>query len=128
MNTPIKILVVDDEKGFLSLMGDVLTGLGYDIIQAEDGKQAREIVDSEPVDLIISDIFMPTMDGFRFHSYVREFSDGHDIPFIFVSGYDDERTRGAIVDPELDYFFPKSTPVENILSLIEKLANERKPA
>jgi CheY-like chemotaxis protein len=121
----MRILLVDDEKGFLNVMGEVLRDCGYEILPAEDGKQARELLEMEKVDLIISDVFMPTLDGVRFHSYVREFTDVPDIPFIFVSGYDDEHTRNLVVNSEVDFFFPKTTPVDTIIALIEKLRHER---
>jgi CheY-like chemotaxis protein len=121
----MRILLVDDEKGFLNVMGEVLRESGYDTVLAEDGKQARELLESEKVDLIISDVFMPTLDGPRFHSYVREFTAVPDTPFIFVSGYDDEHTRSLVVNSDIDFFFSKTTPMDTILSLIEKLKHTR---
>jgi len=117
----MKILLVDDEQGFLNVMGEVLRNAGYETLLAEDGKQARELLEMEKVDLIISDVFMPTLDGMRFHSYVREFTDVPDIPFIFVSGYDDEHTRNLVINSEIDFFFSKTIPVDTIIALIEKL-------
>jgi DNA-binding response OmpR family regulator len=117
----MKILLVDDEKGFLSVMGDMLRAQGYQVLLAEDGKAAREVLEVEKVDLIISDVFMPTLDGARFHSYVRDFTDCSDVPFIFMSGYDDEQTRNLVVDPKLDYFFAKTTPVDEVLRFIATL-------
>jgi DNA-binding response OmpR family regulator len=117
----MKILLVDDEQGYLNVMGDILHQHGHEVVLAEDGKQAREALDMERVDLIISDVFMPTLDGVRFHSYVREFTDSHDLPFVFVSGYDDENTRTLVKDPEKDFFFSKSTPIETIISFIDQL-------
>ncbi len=116
----MKILLVDDEKGFLNVMGEVLRDSGYETLLAEDGKQARELLEMEKVDLIISDVFMPTLDGVRFHSYVREFTDVPDIPFIFVSGYDDQHTKNLVENSAIDFFFAKTTPVEMILATIEK--------
>lgn len=117
----MKILVVDDNKGFLDVMGDFLKEYGYEVILAEDGKQAREILEEEKVDLIISDVFMPNLDGSRFHSYVREFTDAAHVPFIFISGYDDEHTRKVVVDSAIDFFVSKTAPVETIVSLIERI-------
>jgi CheY-like chemotaxis protein len=117
----MRILVVDDEKGFLDVMGDLLKDYGYEVLLAEDGKQAREFLEVEKVDLIISDVFMPTLDGVRFHSYVREFTEARDVPFIFISGYDDEQTRSVVVNSKIDFFLSKTAPVENILNLIESL-------
>ncbi len=114
----MKILLVDDERGFLNAMGDVLRLSGHDV-SAENGKQARESLEFDNVDLIVSDVFMPTLDGVRFHDYVREFTDSQDVPFIFMSGYDDEQTRNLVVNPAIDFFFSKTTPVEKVLALIE---------
>ncbi len=121
----MKILLVDDERGFLNVMGDVLRIHGYDVVLAENGKQARESLEFDKVDLIVSDVFMPTLDGARFHDYVREFTDAQDVPFIFMSGYDDEHTRNLVIDPAIDYFFSKTTPIDQILNLIEKLKTAR---
>ena len=119
----MRILLVDDEESFLSVMGRVLREHGYDVVLAEDGKKAREALDGEKIDLIISDVFMPTLDGVRFHSYVREFTDAKDVPFIFISGYDDEHTRGLAKESPRDYFLSKTTPLEDIVALIEKVKN-----
>lgn len=121
----MKILLVDDEKGYLNVMGDLLRDRGYEVVLAEDGKQAREHLELERVDVIISDVFMPTLDGARFHSYVRDFTDAHDVPFIFVSGYDDDHTRSLVTDAKLDFFFSKTTPVDDIVALVEKLKTEK---
>lgn len=125
----MRILVVDDNQGFLQLMGTLLRDYGYDVCLAEDGKQARELLEQEPVDLVISDVYMPTLDGVRFHSYVREFMDAGELPFIFVSGYDDAHTRALVRDSARDFFFSKTTPLEKIIELIEHLrpALERTP-
>ena len=121
----MKILLVDDEKGYLNVMGDILRQHGYEVLLAEDGKQARESLELATVDLIISDVFMPTLDGVRFHSYVREFTDAQDVPFIFVSGQEDENTRTLVIDPQKDFFFSKITPVETIVAFIDKLKASR---
>lgn len=117
----MRILLVDDEHGFLDVMGEVLRNAGHTVIVAFDGKAARELLEEENVDVIMSDVFMPTLDGARFHSYVREFSQNADIPFIFISGYDDQRTRALVMDPTKDFFFSKTTPVDTILKLLDSL-------
>ena len=117
----MRILLVDDEEGFLNIMESVLREHGHDVVKAQDGKQAREALEGDKMDLIISDVFMPTLDGVRFHSFVRELTDSKDVPFIFISGYDDEHTRGLAAESPNDYFLGKTTPMEDILALIEKV-------
>src|SRR5271169_6797303 len=117
----MRILIIDDEVDFLTIMESVLRGKGYDVVKAEDGKQAREAMEGEKIDLILSDVFMPTLDGVRFHSFVREFTDAKDVPFIFISAYDDERLRALAAESTNDYFLRKPVPVEDILALIDKV-------
>ena len=126
----MRILVVDDNQGYLNVMGDLLRDYGYEVFLAGDGKQAREFLEDQTVDLIISDVFMPTLDGSRFHSYVREFTDSGNVPFIFVSGFDDAHTRKLVLDSRIDFFVSKTAPVETIVDLIERVkANlQAKPA
>ena len=123
----MKILVVDDNRQFLDLVGRLLTDEGFEVLKAEDGKEARELLEMEQIDLIISDVLMPTLDGNRFHSYVREFTEARDIPFIFVSGYDDENTRKLVSDSDVDFFFSKTTPFEEVILLIRRMMESRSP-
>lgn len=116
----MRILIADDNEDFLKVIEELLKAHGYTPLLARDGKQAREFLEGESVDAIISDVFMPTLDGVRFHSYVREFLGYRDIPFIFMSGYDDPYTQSAIEDSSLDFFVSKMTPVSEIIALLER--------
>jgi two-component system, chemotaxis family, chemotaxis protein CheY len=117
----MRILLVDDDEGFLNTMEGVLGEKGHDVVRAQDGKQAREALEGEKIDLIISDVFMPTLDGVRFHSFVRAFTDARDVPFIFISGYDDKHLRDLAAESPKDYFLRKPAPIEDILALIDKV-------
>jgi CheY-like chemotaxis protein len=57
------ILIVDDEPDIIQVFGDILTGEGYRVISATGGMAALEIFKTEFMDLIITDIRMPGMDG-----------------------------------------------------------------
>ena len=103
----MRILIIDDEVDFLTIMESVLRGKGYDVVKAQDGKQAREALEGEKIDLILSDVFMPTLDGIRFHSFLWEYTDSRDVPFIFISAYDDEHLRALAADSPIDFFLRK---------------------
>ncbi len=117
----MRILLVDDEQTYLRLLGDVLQDYGHTVITASDGKQACERLECENPDLIISDVFMPLLDGARFYSFVREQAQNRSVPFIFVSGFDDETTRGLARDPHIDFFFSKTAPIEDIITFVNSL-------
>ncbi len=117
----MRILLVDDNVDFLTVLEALLKGHGYTPLVAQDGKQAREILEEQSVDAIISDVFMPTLDGLRFHSYVREFLGQRDTPFIFMSGYDDSYTRQALEDSSVDFFLSKASPISEIVARLENI-------
>jgi sigma-B regulation protein RsbU (phosphoserine phosphatase) len=120
----MRILLVDDDRSYLVLLSKLLRARGHDVFCAEEGKEAREFLDLEQTDLIISDVYMPTLDGVWFQSYVREFSTAPDVPFIFISVRDDESTRSLVINPELDYFLSKGLPPEKLVSQIEAFAKK----
>jgi len=66
------ILVVDDEDVIRSILRKVLEGAGHTVFDAKDGRQALKMYADSPTDLVISDIFMPEMDGIEFLMRVRD--------------------------------------------------------
>ena len=66
-----QILIVEDDKELSQLFQKVLEKNGYQVKSASDGAQALEILDKEYIDLIISDIMMPVMDGYELVSELR---------------------------------------------------------
>jgi len=80
------ILVVDDSKTIRNLVAFVMNGEGYKVTTAEDGLDAIEkLYTINQVDLIISDINMPRMDGFSFIKTIREQEMYRNIPIIILS-------------------------------------------
>lgn len=68
----VSILVVEDNKNLRILMSDRLEMEGYTIFQAENGKKALEVLDEYKIDLMISDIMMPSMDGYELIDTLRQ--------------------------------------------------------
>ena len=81
-----KILIVDDEFRMRKLVGDFLRRAGYQIIEAENGKKALEII-SEEVDLIILDVMMPEYDGW---TVCREIRKQYKMPIIMLTAKSEE--------------------------------------
>ena len=87
-----KILIVEDDKELSLLFQKVLEKSGYQVKSASDGAQALEVLDKEYIDLIISDIMMPVMDGYELVSELR--SARYQIPVLMItakSSFDDMR-------------------------------------
>ncbi len=83
------ILVVDDEPALRDLAEEILTSAGYRVLTAKDGFIAQEVLASQTVDCLLSDVIMPYMDGFELAQKVR--STYPNIKIQLVSGYSDQR-------------------------------------
>jgi two-component system cell cycle sensor histidine kinase/response regulator CckA len=106
------ILLVEDEAMVRAVAERALTRHGYTVLTAENGEAALEILSREPqVDLMISDVVMPTMDG---PTTVREARKTHpDLPILFISGYAEEQLRKSI-DLERVAFLAKPFSVQSL--------------
>lgn len=80
-----KILIVDDNLVNRKLLNKILKRHGYDLLEAEDGEEAVEIVSREMPDLILLDIMMPKKDGYEVCSELQSNSRFVNIPIIFIS-------------------------------------------
>ncbi len=80
------ILIVDDSKTVRNLVAFIMKKEGFRVITAEDGLEGLEkLYSADRVDLIISDVNMPKMDGFTFIKTVREQESYRDIPVVVLS-------------------------------------------
>lgn len=108
------ILVVDDEVSYRLLMKSLLVDDGHNVLLAEDGEEALEKLDEVPIDLIISDIYMPVMDGFKLHRAIRSSPKWEKMPILFVSAYDDQHSLDVIQNPKIEAFLKKGRPISEI--------------
>lgn len=80
------ILIVDDSKTVRNLVAFIMKKEGFKVITAEDGIDGLEkLYSAEHIDLIVSDINMPRMDGFTFIKTVREQPSYRDLPIVVLS-------------------------------------------
>lgn len=84
-----KILVVEDEKEVRNTIIDLLENSGYTTISAQDGRQAIKILEYEIPDLVISDIMMPEVDGYRLLEHFQKLPGSTSVPFIFLTAKTD---------------------------------------
>jgi CheY-like chemotaxis protein len=79
------ILIVDDESDILFLLRMTLESAGYSVVEAVNGAQAFEQTQSNPPDLVITDLMMPVMDGRELIRRLHETPATRDVPIILVS-------------------------------------------
>lgn len=83
------ILIVDDEPSLLTLSSKILSQQGYQVFCADGGKEALEILENEAIDLMLSDVIMPEMDGYELSLVVQE--KYPKVKIQLVSGFNDNR-------------------------------------
>jgi two-component system sensor histidine kinase/response regulator len=112
------IMVVEDDLALLEGIRELLELSGYRVLIASNGKEALDLLEKERPDLIISDIMMPEMDGYAFHSAVREISQLTSIPFIFLTarGEKSDIRRGR--SSGVDDYITKPFDDEDLLAAI----------
>lgn len=118
-----KILCVDDEQNILSSLRRLFRMHGYDVHTAESGREALQFMEAEPVDLVISDMRMPEMDGVQFLEKVR--ANWPDTIRLLLTGYSDIRSiHGAINRGEIYRYITKPWD-DNDIVLVVRHAVER---
>jgi CheY-like chemotaxis protein len=86
-----KILLVDDEAGFAELMRDLLEMDNYEVQLAHDGQEGLDKLQEFIPDVIISDVVMPRLSGFEMFKRVKAIPETAKIPFLFITGFQDDR-------------------------------------
>ncbi len=107
MNEIPKILVVDDIEVNRTLLRDIITKLGYEILLAENGLSALANIEKYLPDLIILDIKMPVMDGFQVLERLRTKSEYNYVPVIVVSAVDDMESIAKCIQLGADDYMVK---------------------
>ena len=104
------VLICDDEKDIVSALRIYLTSEGYEVFEANNGKEAVEIVKNQTIHLVLMDIMMPVMDGIQAMVKIREFSN---VPVILLTakGQDTDKVLGLNVGAD-DYVTKPFNPVE----------------
>lgn len=115
------ILLVDDNVDYLFPMKEALYEHGYTVYAADDGEQARRIMSAATVDLIISDIKMPNLNGIQLHKTVRMMSRYQKTKFVFISGHREVYEDELHLNPERDYFLDKTMAAQEIIRFIDRL-------
>ena len=80
-----RILLVDDHKNIRTLLTELLSTMGYRVLEAKDGEEAMKLVEIGPIDLVMTDLKMPGMDGIELTRAIRGIKP--DLPIIVYSGY-----------------------------------------
>ena len=115
------ILIVEDEEVLLDIVGTVFRDAGYEVKKASSAEEALRLSGSIPADLIISDVRRGEMDGFTLLERLRATDTQKNIPFIFLTAYDekDGLQRGLSLGAEA--YITKPFDIDDLLERVMKL-------
>lgn len=121
-----QILVVEDDANLRKLMSAALKQNGYEPYTAEDGEKALEVLDVTNIDLVISDIMMPNMDGYELTSQLRRAK--FDLPILLVTAKEsfEDKQRGFMAG--IDDYMVKPIDVNEMILRVGALLRRAKMA
>lgn len=114
-----KLLLIDDDPNLILLVKDYLEFRGYEVITAENGREALDLLDNEVPDMIICDVMMPEMDGYTLVKHVREDPRTNWIPVLFLSAKGQSQDRVKGLNNGADVYMVKPFEPEELVAQVE---------
>jgi two-component system, chemotaxis family, chemotaxis protein CheY len=122
-----RVLVVDDEESIRKIVAMTLTKAGYDVVEAEDGEKAAEMMrkDDNPlmVDVITCDIRMPRVNGIEAIAFFRrEFPS---VPIVVITGFPETEMAVSLMKQGVVDYVPKPVEGQKLVAVISKAMEQR---
>lgn len=114
-----KLLLIDDDPNLILLVQDYLEFRGYEVLTAENGREALETLEHQQPDLIICDVMMPEMDGYTFVKHVRENPETNWIPVLFLSAKGQSQDKVKGLNTGADVYMVKPFEPEELVAQVE---------
>jgi len=119
MDSPVKVMVVEDDKDFLYTIGYWLKSKGYTVVTANNGLEAVETIKKEPVDIVFLDLQMPVMDGVEALKNIRKLN--KNLPVILITAYATDERISEAEQYGISGFFSKDKDFSESVTLIETI-------
>jgi len=116
------ILLVEDDKSSAFLVRKILQKHGYHVVVAGNGIEALQVLGKQPVDLVVTDVVMPLMDGVDLYDELKKRPDTQHLPVIIIT--DKQLFKEAFSALGVEHFIPKSGEISLLLEKIKHINNE----
>ncbi len=120
-----RILLAEDSTFYRNLLTSYLSSAGYEVVVAEDGQRAWELIQEEDIDLLVTDIEMPNMDGFELTKNIRANEQLKDMPIIAVTSLSGEEDKRKGLEAGVNDYQPKLDRDQVLTAVHNLLAPER---
>lgn len=114
-----RILIAEDFEENRIALSLILSHAGFDVIEAEDGRQAIEAIRREKPDLVLMDVTLPVIDGLQATREIRGDEEFARLPIIIISAHDSEEIRRQASEAGGAAYISKPVEVEELKKLIE---------
>lgn len=114
-----QLLLIDDDPNLILLVKDYLEFRGYEVLTAENGREALDILERETPDMIICDVMMPEMDGYSLVEHVRKDARMSWIPVLFLSAKGQIQDRVKGLSTGADVYMVKPFEPEELVAQVE---------
>lgn len=114
-----RLLLIDDDPNLILLVKDYLEFRGYEVITAENGQEALDVLQKETPDMIICDVMMPQMDGYSLVEHVRKDPRTSWIPVLFLSAKGQSQDRVKGLNTGADVYMVKPFEPEELVAQVE---------
>ncbi len=120
-----KILVVEDEPDFRVLVRMRLQAGGYEVLEAEDGVKGLEMARTQAPDLVVLDLMLPRMDGYKVARLLKFDEKHRNIPIVMLTARSQQTDRETGTAVGADAYLTKPFKAEELLDVIAKLVSKK---
>jgi CheY-like chemotaxis protein len=119
------VLVAENEENNRLLMEQILGLAGFQCVSATNGLEVLEVLDHLRVDVVLLDLSMPVMDGYRTAQMIRQRPDGARLPVVAVTGYALDEDRAQALDVGCTDYLAKPFRPQDLLAVVERVLGLR---
>lgn len=116
---PKTILVVDDSRSVLAVIGTTLKVAGYNVVQASDGLEGMEVLNSDKkIDMIITDLNMPNMDGIKFIQEIGKLENYSSTPICMLTTETEQSKLESNAEISTDAWITKPVQPAKVIEIV----------
>ena len=120
-----RILVADDEASIRRILETRLKMVGYDVVVAEDGEEAINVFNKTNPDLVVLDVMMPKINGFKISRLLKYDAKYKNIPIIMLTARSQDSDKQIGEETGADVYITKPFDLDDVVSTVAKLLKEK---
>ncbi|MBD2256139.1 response regulator [Pseudanabaena sp. FACHB-2040] len=120
------VLIVDDSSTLREMIAGLLINAGMNVVEAKDGVEAKQLIETNPPDLVVLDIVMPNMNGYELCRWIKNTSNTQDIPVVICSSKSEEFDRYWGMKQGADAYIAKPFRPNDMIDTVKQLLRGQK--